>query len=60
VCHGPNGYAHPLDTAALWLAEIDEILEAVREERMPRPPETPLPIESIAVIEAWKAAGAQP
>jgi len=50
------GGGHPIDTLAAWQTEIDGILEAVIEERMPlnRPP---LDDDKIGLIEDWRAGG---
>ena len=55
-CHNPSGNAHNLSTADRWRAEIDRILSAVREHRMPLPPKAPLEMTTIDQIEAWQAA----
>lgn len=55
-CHNPSGNAHNLSTADRWRGEIDRILSAVREHRMPLPPKAPLDMTTIDQIEAWQAA----
>lgn len=57
ICHGPNGNAHLLNTAELWRADIERILEAVRMQKMPLAPNRPLDAASIERIQAWRAAG---
>lgn len=56
-CHGAQGFANRRDTYAYWRDETDEILDAIRTERMPRPPYPVLDAAQIAVIEAWAEAG---
>ena len=55
-CHNPSGNAHNLSTPDRWRAEIERILAAVREHRMPLPPKAPLDTTTIDQIEAWQAA----
>ncbi len=56
-CHGERGNAHRLDTKELWMEDIERVLAAVREARMPLPPKPPLQSSVIDRIAAWQAAG---
>lgn len=57
-CHGPSGGAHRLDTSQAWELDIDRILEAVEQGRMPRlPPQ--LDESEIGMIERWRSGGFQ-
>lgn len=57
MCHGEGGSAPTrLDTKERWQANIDTILFNVRERRMPLG-QMPLEADTIALIEAWSAAG---
>lgn len=57
TCHRAGGNAHDLDGLALWRSEIDRILSAVRERRMPLPPSRALSADEISRIDGWKSAG---
>lgn len=56
-CHGTQGFASRRDTYEYWRDETNEVLDAIRTERMPRPPYPVLDAAQIAVIEAWAEAG---
>ncbi len=56
-CHGPDGGAHRLDTAARWENDIDKVLEMTTSQRMPLPPNDPLTDEEIQLIQSWRAGG---
>jgi len=56
-CHGPRGFAHPIVGAAAVAAEYDAILAAVRERRMPLPPNRALTAAELALLTGWAAAG---
>ena len=55
-CHGASGGAHRLDTLQAWELDLDRILDAVQEARMPRLP-PPLDESEIGMIERWRAGG---
>jgi hypothetical protein len=57
VCHGENGFARRLDELEVWREQIELILAALREERMPLPPNPPLEQVLIDRIAAWGDAG---
>ena len=56
-CHGPGKLAHPMYTREHWMAQIDAILAAVTEQRMPQAPYPKLSPATIAVLAAWKQGG---
>jgi hypothetical protein len=57
MCHGEGGSAPTrLDSKTAWQANIETILFNVRERRMPLG-QMPLEADTIALIEAWSAAG---
>ncbi len=55
-CHGDRGQARPLYESAQWRAIIDQILDAVRQGRMPLANE-PLSPAQIDLIDGWRVAG---
>ena len=57
LCHGTGGNAHNLDGYALWKTDIDRILSAVSEGRMPLLPYPMLDRIEISRIDGWKSAG---
>ncbi len=57
-CHGPRGFAHPIAGYLGFRNEIDAILTAVGERRMPLPPNRPLSPEQITLLVEWSAGGA--
>ena len=54
-CHTPLGVAHPIDTYETWRAEIDQIIDAIEQARMPQDG-APL-IGDAALIRRWKMEG---
>jgi len=56
-CHGPRGFAHPIDGAAGLESEYDAVFAAVRERRMPLPPNRALTAAELALLTGWAAAG---
>jgi len=56
-CHGPRGFAHPIPGAAGLRAEFELALAAVRERRMPLPPNRSLSADEIALLVGWSNAG---
>jgi hypothetical protein len=57
MCHASGGVAHLLDDRQLWIDEIDLILLALREARMPLPPNPRLASLEIDRIDGWRAGG---
>ena len=57
LCHNPTGgNARDLSSKARWEAEIDNIIGALREGRMPLPPYPNLADSTIDRIELWRDA----
>ncbi len=57
TCHGDGGYAHPLFQMAQWRDDLDRILAAVTDARMPLPPAPALTPEELQLIEGWRDEG---
>ena len=56
ACHGPRGTARRLDDVVTFASQIDLIVAAVRDGRMPLPPNDPLTAAEIDLIERWRDA----
>jgi len=62
LCHSATsgatsaGGGHPMDSLAAWQTEIDDILDAVLNERMPLN-DDPWSEEKISLLEDWRAGG---
>lgn len=56
ICHGQRGNARRLDDQDSFSSQIDLILAAVREQRMPLPPNDPLTDAEIDLIVRWQEA----
>jgi len=62
LCHSATagatsaGGGHPIDSLAAWQTEIEEILDAVINERMPLNSD-PFDEDTISLIEDWRAGG---
>lgn len=59
-CHGPNGSGHLMATPERWQAEISTILSAIKDRRMPLPPNEPLSGIEVALVAGWKVMGFAP
>lgn len=57
MCHAVGGVGRRLDARQNWIENIDRILAATRERRMPLPPNPSLSAEAIDRIDDWRAAG---
>ncbi|MEL7372748.1 MAG: hypothetical protein AAFN74_27735, partial [Myxococcota bacterium] len=57
-CHLDLGTAFPLDTYALWVSEVDNIIDVLEAGRMPLDGQ-PLTGGSVELIEQWKQDGLQ-
>jgi hypothetical protein len=55
-CHAPLKVAHPLDSYEVWAAEIDRIILALEEERMPQD-RAPLIGGTVELAKKWRADG---
>lgn len=58
-CHIPLGVGHPLDTYEAWTAEVDRIIDALEQERMPQDGAV-LVGGTADLIRRWKADGLLP
>ncbi len=56
MCHGARSNARRLETREAFAADIDSILTAVREARMPLPPNEPLTAGDIEMLDRWRRA----
>jgi hypothetical protein len=56
ICHGERGNARRLDSYEAFSEQIDLILAAVREARMPLPPNEPLGDADIDLLVRWRDA----
>jgi len=56
MCHGARSNARRLETRGAFAADIDPILAAVREGRMPLPPNEPLTADDIEMLDRWRRA----
>lgn len=57
ACHGERGYAHRMETMETWVDEIDDIIDAIENNRMPLPPNPSVTPEQLDVIRAWAETG---
>lgn len=57
ACHGERGYAHRMETMDVWLAEFDQIVDAIVGNRMPLPPNPSVTPEQLELIRAWGETG---
>lgn len=55
-CHAPLGTAHPLDSYAAWVAEVDTIIEQIAASKMPQDDE-PLVGGTAELVRRWKNGG---
>ena len=56
-CHGSHGSAHRMDDLPLWREEIELILSALRDGRMPLPPNPPLTPDQVDLVVQWRDDG---
>ena len=56
-CHGPTGGAHPLYESRMWRDDIERIVPALREGRMPT--SGALPDSEVELVERWRITGMQ-
>jgi len=57
MCHGARGNAHPMHDLAAWRDEIEFIINAVRDARMPLPPNPPLTPALVDLVIRWREDG---
>lgn len=57
TCHFPAGNAHDLTTRQQWCDDMPRVVVALRDGRMPLPPNPPLAEMTVQRLELWKGAG---